>query len=359
MGAYRVRNLWLLVVLTLVGAAPVVDQSHYIKVKGFTYLHRAGASAEEHDADVRDCAKRSLTMPFQSSAINFGGLLGSALAEGYNRQTTTLFYVTNVRNCMLLRGWELVLLPDERGQDIADQLGRRDARELGRLVGAPEIEGQLVYRPRDDDARRGHPVLPDNPKEKSLSLMAVGALPQSLRFGQMRRYSGLIKPVRDLSKVRPDSTLIVVQTASPYTFHFMQLGPPGEGVGPVVSEFGVGVPATGSGSNFTQHEVLYLFEAPPGYWRIAGSGGIDFCLGAPAFELKPGQAVYAGSLRGGPDGPLNLDPGIDRVRASLPAAVAERLEPANYVNGATHTCGLGGPSLITTLFFPGYPAAVH
>ncbi|MCX7357476.1 MAG: hypothetical protein NT015_04930 [Alphaproteobacteria bacterium] len=106
----------------------------------------------------------------------------------------------------------------------------------------------------------------------------------------------------------------------------------------------------------------HIVQVPPGRWRVTSitqTSGFDyavyitdFCLGAPSFEVRAGEAVYAGSFtqRGafGPDMDLTA---AQADLAEVPA-IASRLRAASYINGATYPCG---GTYIYALEVPGAP----
>jgi hypothetical protein len=102
---------------------------------------------------------------------------------------------------------------------------------------------------------------------------------------------------------------------------------------------------------------MFAFVAPAGRWRIGAFGffpALYTCFGAPGFELKPGEAVFAGSLDlsamgNGPD----MDLAIAKAwLGSQPAA--EILRPAQWVNGLQGACA---GHAIYALEFKGAPFA--
>jgi hypothetical protein len=101
--------------------------------------------------------------------------------------------------------------------------------------------------------------------------------------------------------------------------------------------------------------------APPGHWRLEklalqGVGfEVNFCLGAPAFDVKAGEVIYAGTFDLNGSG-VTPDLALDPARAWLGAAspFAAQVKPAAYVNGSRARCG---GSSIYDLEFKGAPYA--
>jgi hypothetical protein len=98
---------------------------------------------------------------------------------------------------------------------------------------------------------------------------------------------------------------------------------------------------------------FYAFSVQPGLWRLAAIHALSLCLGAPAFEIKPGEVLYAGSFDLSAEG-IGPDLNLDEPRAYLAGhVVAERLRPAIYRNGFTDRCT--GTGSIYALEVPGAP----
>jgi hypothetical protein len=101
-------------------------------------------------------------------------------------------------------------------------------------------------------------------------------------------------------------------------------------------------------------EKTYVYIVPPGRWRIERVSAVSLCLGAPAFDVRAGEAVFAGTFF--VDGEGRLTPLLDqepakKALATVPA-IAERLRPAQYVNGVKGNCG---GAFIYALEAPGAP----
>jgi hypothetical protein len=98
------------------------------------------------------------------------------------------------------------------------------------------------------------------------------------------------------------------------------------------------------------------FAVPPGRWRIAaqinGAITLNYCLGAPEFEVKESEVVFAGVLDMKAED-LTPDLSLDRVKLWMAGtAAAEKVRPAVYINGSRGACG---PNTIFALEFKGAP----
>jgi hypothetical protein len=98
----------------------------------------------------------------------------------------------------------------------------------------------------------------------------------------------------------------------------------------------------------------FVYAVPPGRWRIGWSNFLSYCLGSPSFEIKAGEAVYAGTFH--IEGPT-LAPDLDLApaKAYLGGPSAETLRAAVYRNGERGSCM--GLSHDYALEFPGAPFA--
>lgn len=91
---------------------------------------------------------------------------------------------------------------------------------------------------------------------------------------------------------------------------------------------------------------VFAVALPPGRWALAAiasggsmSVGAIFCYGAPGFDLRPGDVVFAGSFE--PKGANLPDMDISAAKQALAdkPGLAEKLKPAAYVNGNSLDCG--------------------
>jgi len=91
----------------------------------------------------------------------------------------------------------------------------------------------------------------------------------------------------------------------------------------------------------------FVFVVRPGRWRLLGPIGISLCLGAPAFDVGPDEAVFAGSFDAAAKDYLAPDLSLDAVRPTLTdQTLAARLKPAEWVNGVTSPCGISAATVL-------------
>ena len=109
----------------------------------------------------------------------------------------------------------------------------------------------------------------------------------------------------------------------------------------------------GTGFLFAKKEGnWFVLAVPPGRWRIANSGFVNYCLGSPSFEVKPGDVVYAGTFHLDGDD-LGPDLALEPAKAYLGGPAGDSLRAAVYRNGSRGSCHSFG--LVYALEIPGAP----
>src|SRR5436305_256362 len=84
---------------------------------GYTYFNKPRADLTAHDADVKECAAdaaRALAVDDQLSNSHPAGLALAVVASIYHRGAAG----SALENCMVVRGWRVVKIPDEEGQAL-------------------------------------------------------------------------------------------------------------------------------------------------------------------------------------------------------------------------------------------------
>jgi hypothetical protein len=103
-------------------------------------------------------------------------------------------------------------------------------------------------------------------------------------------------------------------------------------------------------------EKTFVIPAPPGRWRLLGPQGISLCIGGPAFDVAPGEAVFAGSFDAAAKDDLAPDMSLDSVEPTLSDhALAARLRPARWTNGVAAPCNLASAIVLYRYDMPGAP----
>lgn len=359
----RIVTLMLAACLTL-AALPAAAQVG-TPTPGFLYFHRPGATMAEHDTAMRGCTRDALSalghyLGFGPVGAPAQGLLGSALQGESNRNQIQ----ANIETCMVVRGWSAVR---PLGNEEPYLLQASQASLIAYLeprVGSSEPRGTVVRR-----WDPGAPLLYKTgvfPKaQETLSFVAVFG-----PFGaQTRLPAGVgLKPnwrargrTADPGKILPGATLIVVRThgdrpGQQMNPRFMNIEER-EGQEPALDLFSTPTPTKMFWKAGTPMETLYVFEVPAGRWILMGDNGATFCLRAPVFDVGEGEVVFAGTFSSAVAGDMQPKMDMAPAKAGLPPAIADRMRPAAWRNGATFDCGLVPSSFLNALEIKGAPAA--
>ncbi|WP_395647800.1 hypothetical protein [Terricaulis sp.] len=370
-----------------------------------TYYNRPGASLADQRADIEACMPSviALTQPFPGGNTQMAGamygaaglLIGGAMDAQAQRVATLRAMQTNYDSCMNVRGWRVMRLEGPLAQEL-DALAPAELElRLAVLAGAPAPEGQVFSAFSNtyaDGASRG--VGGQAPDSLSLRLMpesfmelpsrrarapmggmtseqarAQGAERRALQERQRAQSAALVGRSRrpaeavaqaELANLAADASAVIVRvtggpTGSAVVFVRADAAPDDAAQDVVIAEI------QQSRRNRPIQETL-VFAVPPGRWRltamVAGGRLSSFCLGAPEFDVGPGEAVFAGSFAFSLAGERRPDMMIERTHADLASApvLVERMRRAAYRNGATFECG-GGASYVHAFEAPDAPFA--
>lgn len=359
-------------------------------ISGYTYFHRAGASLADQRADLRACRPTILAMTYPFGAetgaaglnnydpqvlINSGhspgavagaGLviaLGVAAAIAAEQRAYELRSMQlNYENCMMVRGWSVMVLDDEAGIALGRLGERRLDERLETMVGAPtpigtagrQFDRAFSYRAHDTIAEMSLSLrsLPDSyfsrePRRGNNMLNAVNRSEERERAIQAREsarreaerqrlleaaFSG--RPteagsisVDTVSALPEGSAMILMRSAGP-TPRFVRMD----------TQEGDGADLIGLSAS----DQVSAFVVPAGDWRLVSlstkTPATSHCLGAPVLRIAAGEIVFAGAFA--TDG--SVDFGLDDARAVLAQQphLAERLQAGSYSNGSTFECGI-------------------
>ena len=361
-------------------------------VAGYTYFHRAGASLEDQRADLDACRPVVLAMNYflPDTAVQSGSgtpatplympynpsvspgaelgaglvlMIGAAAAMAAQQRALELRSMQlNYENCMLVRGWSVMVLDNESGAGL-DRLSRAQlTSQLDSMVGAAAPLGSIgrafdnahQFRPASevDEMSLSLRLLPDSylarevPRGNNM-LNAVNrreerdralrARERAQREAERQRaaeaayvggFDGAASSVDIASMPEPPegSALVLIESAGPSPRFVRTNVREGDGFDHI---------------GLHQFNTVLAFAVPAGDWRLVSlstdTPATSHCLGAPMFRVEPGQVVFAGAFDA--DGGVSL--GLDDARAALAAQphLAERLQAASYVNGSTFECG--------------------
>lgn len=324
--------------------------------EGYTYFSRPAADMVALHRELRTCL--TVIVPFAREAPTsfgpVGGAAGSILSGGIRGSMDA----AALENCMVVRGWRVVRLPDEEGAALSHLNRPRLADRLRGWVGAEAPHGTVIRRwgndaAKSDTIRTSMPGLSYRP---SLSLLSApepaGDLPPPLPAGAPRDNKGIIfraaKPA-ELASIPADSALLVItlrnsDQRSSSLLRLQRLGPDSQTPVWLVDKkpyaLNLAVPKRTKGSGPLVGQTT-AYVVPAGRWALAGiSDLLTLCMGAPFFEVRPGDVIHTGAIDFGSEG-LPIDPDTTPASAHLADApsLQRQIRPASWRNGATFPCG--------------------
>ncbi|MDB5431203.1 MAG: hypothetical protein JWP35_2319 [Caulobacter sp.] len=330
---------------------------------GYTYYNRPGADVATHDADVKACVAvaRDLSwaqeQPMSTYQSTGQGILGDALGNAMNHDVALHGHYgavgAGVENCMVVRGWRVVMVPENEGIALS-KLGQAAlAAKLAPWIGSATPHGKVVRTFGNDAAFGSNQRLVNWPKSlDAYELSLTAATNQALTDFRPQELGGsggsgggaylwqaptprLLEPGQIAAALQTGGVIIVSTT-----------GFSGKGGPSLVMALSGHIEVGDGRGSFAIDARLMRKRAPfaaiavlPGQWRIAGFGMLNFCLGAPSFEVKAGEVIYAGAFD---FAAADLGPSLalDGAKGWLGAgSAAEALRPASYSNGSTDSCG--------------------
>lgn len=314
---------------------------------GHTYFNRPGADLAAHNAEMKACMKQAdLTVQPDNGQGGLVAAIMQAMVDGQGNHA-------NVENCMVVRGWRVMKLSDARGDYIAKLDAGGKAHELSAMVGAAEPPGDIVRVWNNDAA--------DNDTNRTGGAHFFGG--KSLSFGvvqpdpyvapaavKLPRQPKTAKPPKALKPEKiagvPDGFALLVVNAKGGSLNGATLVLRRESADPAAPAWVKdGLPDTVLvAANRKPEGATQVFVVPAGKWRIQSMSGylitVNFCLGAPEFDVKAGEVAYAGSFDFKAHD-LGPDLSLDAPRGYLAAHpdLAGPIRPVSYANGSTATCG--------------------
>jgi hypothetical protein len=320
---------------------------------GYTYFNRPGADRATHNADVRACveiAKHIVSMDDVYTPLDGSGpygYIGAAIAEASVADAHHSVAGAAFENCMVVRGWRVVMLPNPEWDDVMMLSNAAVAAKIGPWIGSDNPHGRIVRWWGNDANGRTH---------------RFSMRPRFLNYGQLSLRIATDEGLKQFQPVPPEpalpsgpilNSLFAVKVRAPSDTTAL---PPGAAVVVLSVKSGGGASTLGFGRIPGEGDGLVAFSAgpvkgevnmlelvvPAGRWRLASMsglmGGVNFCLGAPTVEVKAGETVYLGTfdLKADQMGP---DLSLEAPRAWLGASpLAANLRAASYVNGSTSAC---------------------
>ncbi|MEQ8934365.1 MAG: hypothetical protein RIE56_01065 [Amphiplicatus sp.] len=340
---------------------------------GFHYFYKAGATMDQHDADLVGCAVATRALVNGSDAMTgiataAGGgfaaaLVGAIIDNNENRQGAA----ANTEGCMALRGWSVIALSEAQGRAMEEPSDPASIRaKLAPLVEAAEPQGRALRGPFGNELAVGYFKAGEarDLDEVSMSVRATrdkadAAVAAAGELKPPKTPTGAPKPAKalkadDLAGASPAKSYAVFRAIgdsldinmTALTLH--RLNPDGTEVvfdGAVAVATVGGLRRTGKEKSGADRRYDYVVEIPPGRWKIAtianGVFAADLCFGAPAFEVGKGDAVYLGTMTMPKAGGYALEErNLDVAKEILsPApALAEKARAAEYTNGFLSDC---------------------
>jgi hypothetical protein len=377
-------KLWLAALLAAAAATPAYAGAKLNETSaGYTYYYKPGATLDAHDIDVAACRRLAATTyqpPPHTTVVAQGGIygaigvaIGEAIVSGIQNHRG---HLVNIENCMVVKGWRVVVLDQAEGQALAEGDKKTRTEKVRAWIGAETPHGAIVRTFDNDALDRGTVMfLAANPAGKPLSTDAnvkiapppkpVADTEADLNAPEKPR----IKPLKPLKPEElggvPDGTGLIVVNVSGIgdnSLFFQRLGPNADTPAAVDGKAGgfvVSQPVKAFAKAGVSTGMTVVYAVPPGRWRLAamsaGEFSVDFCMGAPSFPVAAGDVVFAGSFDMAsktltpdmsPDAAKGLFPGL----STLP----DKLRAAEWTNGSTGVCG---GVYIYALEFPARPFA--
>lgn len=323
---------------------------------GYTYFNRPGASLAEHTADLEQC--RRIIAGAAGTTLGDGFGLAGAMMNGVVNQNG---FEANMENCMVVHGWRVVRLPTSQGARIFD--ARRQGRNTfdPAWISAETPVGEVVRvwrnEANDENVYRCCGVQMND--IKSLSYAAAPEFtprPLNLRSAPLPRRNASSAPPRpltaeQLTAIPAGQALILVEVAGAYNgfgvgFRRVSSNPatPAWVQDQQPDDFHAPLPTALLAAAFRHRQRVLAFTVPEGQWLLHRYGNpeaiaLNFCLGAPAMEVKSGEVIFAGAfeLTHGPLAPnLSLEP-ARQFLAGRPD-LAGKLRAAVWTNGHRFAC---------------------
>ncbi len=330
--------------------------------EGPVYYNRPGASLAAHDDELADCFARTALSGFTPKGAlekpdYDSGILTPIIFDAIWSGPIAGIHAVRVENCMLVRGWRAVRAPADEAATAPKASPEILTRFLTRAVGAKQPAGDVVRTFGNEVLHPDSYNVASRPRKADSNLSfkhrtALGAPPATpvarppVALAKIKRN---IKPAALASAPR-DTAYILARTDGLSMRH---------GIGVVFSR--EADPATSDpndwaaaliGTLFAKAEGnWFLMPVNPGRWRIEQMGPLNLCFGAPSFEVRPGEIVYAGSfhLSG-----ATVEPDLDMAAAQAFLGEAGRsARPARYRNGSRAPCDSFNTA--TALELPGAP----
>lgn len=338
-----------------------------VPTPGFLYFHKQGADSAIHNKAVETCAAQAAlaVAPYMPQAAS--GLVADIFYGHVQGGLANVTFVANVENCMVVKGWDVVRLDDAEGKRIAAMDQTAQAAALAPWVGADNPPGTIVrrYQPLQE-AIAGGLAIPDFGDRARHSLSVTSDLsnitqttsrqPYPTDPAKKRAEFKMIEPLGRRAKIPDGATALVVRALCVNgcgSMGFIRLddADPSQIAQDAAFEF------PHAFLNSSLLDETHVFLLPPGHWRIGNINVFGFCMGGPAFDIAPGEAVFAGTFDGRK---MYSTPDLDLAapkQALGDTDIARRLKPVSYTSGEGFACETTFVPVIYTLEYPEMPFA--
>jgi hypothetical protein len=316
--------------------------------EGHTYFNRPGTSIDEHNDTLLACAQQAAKIRSVDEVLNGqSGIVGDLVVAAVSRGVRP----AAIENCMVVRGWRVIRLPEEEGATLAEMEPSALQQTLADWVSLETPHGEIA-RVWNNDAADGatdrYELRPAVSQRVSLSVQSL-----QLTFERQVVTEPPLIQARSIRQDRlrppgPDETLVLFQIRG-----VSLRGGNGIDLVRFNPEDGLIAAGTRDAPNYISVSTSLLGNREAGNWRafIVPAGRyrlynfqsglilLNLCLGAPAFEVHGGEVVFGGVFDLGAQ---NVGPNLDltpaRAWLAQNPALAEAIKPAEYTNGWTGEC---------------------
>jgi hypothetical protein len=346
--------------ITAVGLASMFDVANadtpYNPVfnHNYTYFNKPNSDIASMDSNINYCAAIVQNLPWaQVSGAAGGALIGSV----FNNINNNAFARANIENCMVWRGWRVVAVTREEGEQLASLQPNQLTDRLASWVGETDPHGSIVRSFTNVLMKEPNSLNAIWPYMVSLSLSEDRFNWNSLPKSSPSEAQSLSQP-RFLNPTRPD-----------------QLGLPGDGKAILIArltwdggKFGhfiylsrrPSAPGNPDGGSREKADAIWVrastsnpageliaFVVPSGTWYISGSFGSGTCFEDPYLQASSGQVLFLGSFAFSDR--ISFSPGAMPGGSAIPPSIAAAMTPASWKNELRYTCGIG---YLNPLHFP-------
>lgn len=327
---------------------------------GYTYFNKTGSDLGSHNFDVQSCMRAvNLVRSFDEARGGDKDIVGAIMWYGSKVGSRA----AALENCMVVRGWRVVMLPPAEGAALAglstDELtGRLEAE-----IGAERPNGTIARVWANDAADAATTRFNASPKFPSELMLSYRVATQEPKFipGSLSSPDWTGRPIDPKwlpKKPLTPATLSLAPAGSAIILARIQGATLRNGITIVFQRVGPEIDTLASVADgdldtftvrpfgFGQKDLkdrFMIFALPPGRWRLASINRafmpLNFCLGSPSFNVGADDVLNLGTFD---LSARNITPDVSlgsprTFLAGLPQA--GQLRAATYTNGSLGVCG--------------------